>query len=295
LDNDWQYISDAIGRTENLPFSIDEIKQVGGGCINSAFIISSDQHRYFVKTNDSSRLALFAREADGLEELADANVIRTPRPVCSGDTGERSFLVMEYIDFGRSNDNAQQRLGRQLAQLHQVTRTQYGWDSNNFIGSTPQPNQWHSDWSEFFASNRLGYQLKLAANHEKHIPLQTKGERLLARIEGFFQGYQPKPSLLHGDLWSGNYGMDAEGQPVIFDPAVYYGDRETDLAMTELFGGFSAEFYAAYQEAWPVDPGFGARKSLYQLYHVLNHANLFGGGYFSQAEHMIEQLLAEVG
>jgi fructosamine-3-kinase len=294
LDKDWQHISDAIGRAENIAFSIDDVKEVGGGCINSAFVIGNDQHRYFVKTNTPSKLALFVSEADGLEELARANAIRTPRPICWGDTGNRCFLVMEYLHFGRSSTDAQKLLGRQLARLHQVTKAQYGWESDNFIGSTPQPNRWHTDWIEFFVSNRLGYQLKLAADHGIQVALLSKGERLVSRLDGFFKGYQPKPCLLHGDLWSGNYGMDADGQPVVFDPAIYYGDRETDLAMTELFGGFSSEFYDAYQEQWPLDPGYAIRKSLYQLYHVLNHANLFGGGYFSQAENMIEQLLAEV-
>jgi len=294
LDKDWQHISDAIGRAENILFSIDGIKEVGGGCINSAFVISNDQHRYFVKTNAPSNLELFVSEAVGLEELAHANAIRSPRPICWGDTGNRCFIAMEYVQFGRSSVDAQKLLGRQLAQLHQVTKAQFGWESDNFIGSTPQPNRWHTDWLGFFASNRLSYQLKLAADHRNQGALLSRGERLLARLDDFYKGYQPRPSLLHGDLWSGNYGMDADGQPVIFDPAIYYGDRETDLAMTELFGGFSSEFYDAYQEQWPLDPGYAIRKSLYQLYHVLNHANLFGGGYFSQAENMIEQLLAEV-
>ncbi|MDH5513031.1 MAG: fructosamine kinase family protein, partial [Gammaproteobacteria bacterium] len=184
-----------------------------------------------------------------------------------------------------------ERLGRELAQMHRATQKQFGWRHDNTIGSTPQINTPASDWVGFWREHRLGFQLELAARNGRN--LMRRGERLLADLGNFFRTYHPEPSLLHGDLWGGNVGA-TEGQPVIFDPAVYYGDREADLAMTELFGGFSARFYQAYQEAWPLDTGYKVRKTLYNLYHVLNHFNLFGGGYASQAERMMDALLGDL-
>jgi len=150
------------------------------------------------------------------------------------------------------------------------------------------------DWIAFYRAWRLRPQFELARHNAAPRGLLRQGERLLERLEAFFPGYHPMPSLLHGDLWGGNHGY-ADGVPVLFDPAVYYGDREVDLAMTELFGGYPADFYAAYREAWPLDPGYRVRKPLYNLYHVLNHFNLFGGGYAAQAEAMVRRLLAEAG
>jgi fructosamine-3-kinase len=159
--------------------------------------------------------------------------------------------------------------------------------------STPQLNAPGGDWVAFWRGRRLGYQLNLAAA-KGHGRLAAGGARLMEKLPAFFVGHTPAPSLLHGDLWSGNAAMTAGGEPVVFDPAVYYGDREADLAMTELFGGFPPPFYEAYRAEFPLDPGYGTRKHLYNLYHVLNHLNLFGGGYGAQAAGMIERLLAEV-
>ena len=150
-----------------------------------------------------------------------------------------------------------------------------------------------SRWVQFWRERRLGYQLQLARANGHGGRFQVLGEKLLAKLDSFFSEANQAASLLHGDLWSGNYSFDSEGQPVLFDPAVYYGDRETDIAMTELFGGFPAAFYAAYRESYPIDPGYDVRKNLYNLYHILNHLNLFGGGYRSQAEQMMGSLLAE--
>jgi fructosamine-3-kinase len=181
-------------------------------------------------------------------------------------------------------------LGDQLAALHRATESRFGWHRGNTIGSTPQSNEWHEDWIVFYRERRLRVQIDLAARR-MGAPLRQLGETLMERLPEFFQDYRPAPSLLHGDLWSGNVATMREGDPVIFDPAVYYGDREADIAMTELFGGFSADFYAAYRRAWPLDPGYETRKSLYNLYHVLNHFNLFGGGYGMQAQQMMQRLL----
>jgi fructosamine-3-kinase len=169
----------------------------------------------------------------------------------------------------------------------------FGWDRDNTIGSTPQLNEPSVDWVTFWRERRLGYQLELAARNGYRGRLKQRGERLLDGL-GALLDHNPVPSLLHGDLWGGNLGYDEAGEPVIFDPACYFGDREADLAMTELFGGFGRRFWAAYQEAWPLSEGYPVRKHLYNLYHVINHLNLFGGGYLSQAESMIDRLLAEI-
>ena len=202
---------------------------------------------------------------------------------------------MEYLDLAAPGVSAQSNsadLGRQLALLHHQTAPQFGWKRDNTIGSTPQINTWSDNWIAFLGEQRLGYQLRLAHKNGYGKQLVAQGERLMAHLADFFPGYQPVASLLHGDLWGGNAAFTVSGEPVIFDPAVYYGDREADLAMTELFGGFGRDFYAAYREAWPPDSGYATRKTLYNLYHILNHANLFGGAYPDQAENMIQRLLA---
>lgn len=280
-------IRDATGNS----FSINLTRQAGGGCINQAWILEGNGKRYFVKTNSASHADMFAAEFDGLLELESANALRVPHPVTHGYAHDQTFLVLEFIELGDRVNWPE--MGRRLATLHAVTAERFGWKRNNTIGSTPQINAWTVDWLDFLRTNRLGFQLELAARNNLGIRLNELGENLLIRLDVYFQGFRPVPSLLHGDLWSGNAGFSPTGEPVIFDPAVYYGDREADLAMTELFGGFGPSFYAAYREVWPLDPGYRIRKNLYNLYHILNHANLFGGGYISQAETMMRQLLAE--
>jgi len=237
---------------------------------------------------------MFVAEADGLRELAGANAIRVPSPVCYGEAAGKSWLVTEFIAFGRGTGDSAQLLGRQLAAMHCRTSKQFGWTRDNTIGSTPQQNSRADNWVDFYRERRLRFQFELAARNGFTGLLQTKGEYLMESLGVFFTSYVPEVSLLHGDLWGGNRAFDGTGQPVIFDPAVYYGDREADIAMTELFGGFGADFYAAYREAWPLDAGYSVRKTLYNLYHILNHANLFGGDYASQAENMIDNLLTEI-
>jgi fructosamine-3-kinase len=287
-------IAEAIARATGRPFAVRARRDAGGGCINSALVLEGADASYFVKLNRAERLAMFEAEAEGLAELAAARALRVPRPLCTGRAGDASYLVLEHLPLGHGETASLERLGRGLAALHRVHAPRYGWKRDNTIGSTPQPNAWSDDWLEFWRDRRLGHQLELAAAHGHGGALQRKGERLLAGLAAFFGGYRPAPSLLHGDLWGGNFAVTAGGEPVIFDPAVYYGDRETDLAMTELFGGFGARFYSAYREAWPLDPGYAVRKTLYNLYHVLNHLNLFGGGYGGQAERMLDTLLAEL-
>ena len=285
-------LADAIGRASGTPFSVGSIRAVHGGDISQAFAISDGARRFFVKTVSASQVGLFEAEAAGLGELAAANALRVPETVCHGVAAGRAYLVLEHLSLRAHGDAAQ--LGRQLAQQHRASAPRFGGAHDNRIGATPQPNTWRDDWVDFWREQRLGFQLQLAARNGYRGALQRDGERLMAQLDGFFAGFRPAPSLLHGDLWGGNHGFLETGEPVIFDPAVYFGDRECDLAMSELFGGFAADFFAAYREAWPLDTGYPVRKTLYNLYHILNHANLFGGGYVVQAQRMLAQLLAEL-
>lgn len=290
----WSDIADNIAAAKGRPFSPGARRAVGGGSINEAVVLEGDQDSYFVKLNDRRHGEMFEAEYEGLRALAAPGVIRVPTPVCLGAGAGRVFLVMEYIPLRRSaGAGAMARFGRELAALHRVAGERFGWFRDNTIGSTPQRNTPTDDWPTFFAQHRLGAQLELLRQGGYARSIGPALERLIEALPSFFPGYHPPPSLLHGDLWSGNYGMDEHQAPVIFDPAVYYGDREADLAMTELFGGFSADFYCAYREAWPLDPGYSTRRTLYNLYHILNHVNLFGGGYLSQATTMTNALLSE--
>ncbi|MHB9102361.1 MAG: fructosamine kinase family protein [Sulfuricella sp.] len=289
----WLAISKAIRVATGEDFAVQKCRAIGGGCINSSCLVEDGARRFFVKINHASNLPMFEAEAEGLREIAATGAIRAPNPVCAGVAVDSAFLVLEFLDFSVGGKGRAEELGRQVAGMHRVTGSRHGWRRDNAIGSTPQINAQADNWPEFWRDRRLGYQFALAAQNGYKGTLQRQGERLLVQIDAFFPGYAPSPSLLHGDLWSGNYGYTHAGEPVIFDPAVYYGDRETDLAMTELFGGFPPAFYAAYREAFPLDAGYGVRKTLYQLYHILNHLNLFGGGYLMQAEEMTSKLLSE--
>ncbi len=282
----------AIRAATGEGFQITACRPVGGGCINLAYVIEGGGRRYFVKTNRAGLADMFGAEARGLAELESARALRVPHPVATGKSGDASFLVLEHLQLGGSGNWAE--LGVRLALQHRKTADAFGWMRANTIGSTPQVNTWTENWPSFLREYRLGPQLRLAAENALGGRIQRLGHDLLGQLEAFFPGYAPLPSLLHGDLWGGNAAFTASGEPVVFDPAVYYGDREADLAMTELFGGFGSAFYAAYRETWPPDPGHAARKNLYNLYHILNHANLFGGGYVGRAEDMMQRLLAEL-
>jgi len=279
--------SDAAGA-----FRIERATPAAGGCIHRSYILEGSGRRFFAKINDRSQLDNFAAEADGLRALAAAGA-RVPSPLRSGSTEKEAFLLMEHLDLRANGDYA--ALGSALAAVHSNRGEHYGWTRGNYIGATPQTNLSSSSWTDFWRDARLVPQLDLAGRNGLGGALLKKGEKLLAALPQLLAGHAPAPSLLHGDLWGGNAAFLADGSPVLFDPAVYFGDREADLAMTELFGGFPKAFYAAYREAAPLDAGYATRKDLYNLYHVLNHANLFGGGYAAQAERMVERLLAEVG
>lgn len=290
--SDWDCIAEAIRNATGGSFTLSRPpRTLGGGCINQTVLLEHNGRRYFVKRNRSSLLEMFRAEAAGLEEIAASRTLRVPQPICHGATDEHAFLVLEYLELSGSGDTAE--AGRQLAALHRTTRERFGWDRDNTIGSSPQPNTANDSWIDFWRRHRLGFQLQLAARNGHTGRLQERGALLLEWFPALID-HRPAPSLLHGDLWGGNIAYDRAGQAVVFDPAVYYGDRETDLAMTELFGGFGRRFYTAYEEIWPLDPGYETRKTLYNLYHILNHLNLFGGGYGGQALGMIDRLLADL-
>lgn len=269
--------------------ALEIVAPVTGGDINRAFQARLGKERLFVKLNRPSGAAMLAAEFDSLRILREQQRLRVPKPVCHGADDEFSWLVMEYVDLQRTGDHV--ALGRGLARMHQQAGSQFGWSADNFIGTTPQPNLPSRSWCAFWWDQRLGHQLELAFRGgdphglaELYRPLEQAVKRILA-------GHRPIPSLLHGDLWGGNYGFDAAGQPVLFDPACYHGDRETDLAMAELFGGFTAEFHAAYRDEWPLEEGYAERRTLYQLYHVLNHLNLFGAGWLGRVRATARELI----
>jgi len=288
----WNQIAEAIGAATGAPFPLSGQRGVGGGCINESLRLEGGGRSFFVKLNRAALAEMFEAEAAGLQELAASRTIRVPEAVCWGTAGDRAYLVLEDLPLGGGGGGgALERLGQQLAAMHRTTRPRFGWDRDNTIGATHQPNAPMDDWVAFWRDRRLGFQLELAARHGHGGELQRLGGRLQDRLDTILEGHRPAASLLHGDLWGGNWSATRSGEPVIFDPAVYFGDREADLAMTELFGGFGERFYAAYREAWPLEPGYERRRTLYNLYHVLNHLNLFGGGYGGQAMAMMERLL----
>lgn len=232
---------------------------------------------------------MFEAEADGLREIQSTRAIRVPEILGCGIENGESFLELERFTFDRATAETEARFGEQLARLHRHTAERFGWFRDNTIGPTPQINTWSDDWVAFFRENRLDYQLELAAANGYGSAVKAPGNKLSRNLAGFFEGYEPVASLLHGDLWGGNWGS-VNGEPVIFDPAVYYGDRESDIAMTMLFGGFGRSFYAAYEKSWPMAPGHELRLKLYQLYHVLNHLNLFGRSYLGRTLELLGQL-----
>lgn len=283
-----------IEQTTGQTIKQQQLTPVSGGGINSSYHLKTNDNDYFFKTNNPNLSAMFEAEAQGLQELASLNCVRIPDVIGYGKTEDYSYIVIEHINCHGLSPICNQTLGTQLAQLHQHQQAYFGWHNDNTIGSTPQYNDRHHDWVSFLKQQRIQPQLDFIKQNGFASQLYDKGQRLIADLDVFFTNYSPQASLLHGDLWSGNAAADEFDKPVIFDPACYYGDREADIAMTELFGGFNSEFYKAYQAECPLDSGYKTRKTLYNLYHILNHVNLFGGGYAGQASSMLDQLLAEI-
>jgi len=288
----------AISDATEAHFEPTSTEPVGGGCIHTALRITGEtaegSRRYFAKVNEAAGAAMLAAEAEGLAALAEAKAVRVPAVLARGDDGERAWLVLEWLDLVPLDAHSGARLGSALAAQHGMPREKFGWARDNFIGASPQVNGWSEEWLPFWREKRLFAQLRLAAHHRLPSRMIDRGERLAADCDAFFRHHRPAKSLLHGDLWSGNAAALADGTAVVFDPAVYVGDREADLAMTELFGGFPKDFHAAYRAAFPLDDGYAVRRDFYNLYHVLNHANLFAGGYVRQAGQSIERLLSEI-
>lgn len=271
--------------------AVERRNTVSGGCINrTSVLVLSNGWKLFLKENSGRYPGMFAAEARGLEALRAADGPRVPAPYACHEDGGAQFLVLEYITPGSRGSRFWEEFGRAMARLHKSnTAEQYGFDADNYIGSTPQENGWSPSWTEFFAERRLRYQIRLARN------LGLADERMaqdvdsiISRLDSLLRTPE-HPSLLHGDFWGGNFMVGSDGRAVIIDPAVYYGDREADLAMTELFGGFQPRFYSAYNEEFPLDDGYKERKELYNLYHMLNHLNLFGRGYAGSVNSIVRR------
>ncbi|HYC38824.1 MAG TPA: fructosamine kinase family protein [Usitatibacter sp.] len=292
-------IGQSIAQATGIGFAPLSRAPVSDGCIHAAFRLDGRAgavaRSYFVKVNEARKAPLFAAEAEGLAALARVGALRVPGVVAQGVERDHAWLVLEWLELAMLDPSAAAGLGIALATQHRAPQARYGWERDNFIGGSSQPNGWSDDWLEFWRHRRLAHQLRLAAHNRLPSKLIDQGERLAADCDAFFRNYEVARSLLHGDLWGGNAAQVAGAGAVVFDPAVYVGDREADMAMTELFGGFPADFRAAYREAWPLADGYRVRRDLYNLYHVLNHANLFAGDYVRKAVQAVERLLAELG
>lgn len=266
-------------------------RALGKGIGGSRWRLEQDGWSAFLKCGDADMLAA---EADGLAALAGCGELRVPQVLHQGEAQGEGFVLMEWLALAPPSGPAAARLGEALARQHLKPAAHFGWHRSNFIGATPQFNRESDDWIGFFREQRLGFQLRMAAENGHRGELQRRGALLMEKLPNFFHGYQPHPALLHGDLWGGNWGVTMDGGPVVFDPAVHFGDRECDIAMTELFGGFPAEFHAAYRQHAPLDAGYGVRRRIYRLYHVLNHVNLFGDAYLAQALDLLDRSMSEI-
>jgi fructosamine-3-kinase len=284
----WTEIARRIGEVTKEKFTIADRRSIGGGCINQGYSISNDDRTYFVKINRASAIEMFVAEAAGLQEMYATKTIRIPQPICWGVAENSCYLVLEYLDLSGSSDRSWEIMGKQLAEMHKIgIASAFGWTQNNTIGSTPQINTQTENWADFFADRRIGYQLKLAQRRGASFADTNK---IIAKIKDILTESNPQPSIVHGDLWSGNAAILRTGEPTIFDPAVYYGDREVDIAMTKLFGGFPNSFYRGYAREWRLEEGHQQRETIYNLYHILNHFNLFGGGYLDRAKKTIQTI-----
>ena len=283
-----------IAAVSNLPLQEQNLDLLPAeGRIAKRKVRGADGH-YFIKIGSLNDLTLLMSEKIGLEALAVTRAIKVPKVIFVGETSTCSFLICEYLDLKKDNLFSGKILGKQLALLHQNSNEFFGLSEDNWIGLNPQKNHWQENWISFFKKYRLQPQLIWAFERGYRSSLEEKSERLMEALPLFFDQYKPKPSLLHGDLWSGNWGTINNTTPVIFDPAIYYGDREADMAMTKLFGGFPQVFYDAYNYQWALDYGFKVRQNLYNLYHLLNHLTLFGEVYLRQTIDVFEQLLSEI-
>lgn len=282
----------AISAQTDQEAQFAESKHAYGGCINDSRIVSlKDGRQFFIKTHSQAKSfpCFFKTEFKALQLLAEPNVIHVPKPIVYDD----DFIVMEVFNEGAKANGWQEQMGRRLAQLHKATQnSQYGFEENNYIGTTKQINDWSDNWLNFWREQRLGYQLKLFSEKtSKDDPLLKAGGQLLGKLDSLIGNITEPAVLLHGDLWSGNATANEKGEPVIFDPASYYGHREAEIGMMRMFGGFDARCEAAYAEVWPLEQGAEKRITLYRLYHELNHLNLFGSGYYQSCLTTINALI----
>jgi len=276
-----EHLAEALGAA-GLDLEPGSARPVGGGCIHHAWRVEGPAGPVFLKTNVADAAWMLAAEADGLAALAAAGALRVPAVLGHGEAEGSAWLALEWLELRSPTPETEAALGAGLASQHAQPGPHFGWSCDNAIGASPQVNTPDDDWGRFFARRRIGAQLELGRRNGLPAALLARGARLVERIPALLAGRQAAPALLHGDLWGGNRAADSAGRPVVFDPAVHYGDAECDLAMTRLFGGFDRAFYDAYDAVLPPAPGWRQRLPLYQLYHVLNHANLFGGGYVRQ-------------
>ncbi len=269
--------------------SIHEITEVSGGSINEVYRLQTAVGFFILKLNNAQQFPkMFELEAEGLEAIRKTKTVAVPEVIATGHIGYNSFLLMEYIETGTKTAASMQVLGLQLAQLHQNTAPNFGFEKDNYMGSLPQSNQKHQTWKSFFVEERLKPMVKLAFDASFiDLKLVSDFEKLYQKLGGFFE--EEKPALIHGDLWGGNYLISSEGQPYLIDPAVSFGFREFDLAMTHLFGGFSADFYQAYQEGFSLQQGWQQRVDLWNLYPLLLYLNLFGTGYLGQVKSALKK------
>ena len=285
-------IEAAISSSTNQEAEFADTKIAHGGCINDSRIITlKDNRQFFIKTHAQANSfpKLFETEFEALTLLAKPNVVHVPKPIVCAD----DFIVMEVFKAGSPAQDWQEQMGRRLAKLHRATKNNHiGFNQNNYLGTTKQINTWSESWLDFWREQRLGYQLSLFSEKtNKDDPLLKAGEKLINKLEVLIGNINEPAVLLHGDLWSGNAAANEQGEPVIFDPASYYGHREAEIGMMRLFGGFGPQCEAAYAEVWPFEEGFEERVSLYRLYHELNHLNLFGYGYYQSCLSTINSLI----
>lgn len=289
LNEVWQTLEQKLSVHLNVRFRIAQCDRISGGDINESFLISDGSKNFFVKINQKHFYKLFEQEAYALSQIYQTGQIKCPKVILFSQSAQYSFLVLEFISLTNASAMQWRLMGKALAQLHKNTsHGQFGWQYDNYIGSTVQPNIWQSNWREFFAEQRIGWQLQLLK--EKAICFGDINH-IITRCHDALLNHKVSPCLVHGDLWRGNLGF-ANNQPIIYDPACYYGDREVDIAMTELFGPLPINFYQSYNDVYPLPVGYEKRKQVYNFYHILNHANIFAGNYIEQAQAMLSRILA---
>jgi fructosamine-3-kinase len=276
-------VSDVLSKELFIEAPLTEIASVSGGCINEVYRVSNQTDTFFVKVNSAAKYpSMFQKEVAGLELLRAAQTFKIPKVVALWEEQEHAFLVLEWMEKGVPNKNFWANFAVSLAQLHQNTNPNFGLSHHNYIGSLEQQNTFCTEWHHFFFEYRLLPQLSLGIQQGWTQPTIFKNAENIAKaVESDFP--REKPALLHGDLWSGNYLVHAQGQAVLIDPAVYFGNREMEIAFMQLFGGFDQSIYSIYHNFYPLAFEFQKRLEILQLYPILVHANLFGGHYISQA------------